>query len=309
MGIGLSHAEIIGRDIKEVKGVQIRLSGISNFVDCTSLQLARIRETSPLTEVYTGPSSAKDLIHSPKVDAVIVASPDHCHFEHAYESLSLGKPVLVEKPFVLDREEGDRLLDYAKQKKLQIDLSTQMRYHQRPMELLEEAVESNAHMNHSVKVEYYLKEPNNGKGLTPGRDIFPHVISTFPGLRVLEVGVMDGRDFVEFSLDIGSKQVYGSVLMGYVPEGECRRKITIYSGLFNKVLTHEGLVSNGSYYERWVMPEEPSLLGWIRNPREQGLREWTERIILGDSKAVQDNSKRVRREHHTFMDAMDSWKK
>jgi predicted dehydrogenase len=43
-------------------------------------------------------SSVDELVNSPKVDAVIVASPDHLHREHTIAALNAGKHVLCEKP-------------------------------------------------------------------------------------------------------------------------------------------------------------------------------------------------------------------
>ena len=47
------------------------------------------------------------------IHLVIVASPNHLHFQLAFEALSRGADVLVEKPFVVCPKDGRRLIDVA----------------------------------------------------------------------------------------------------------------------------------------------------------------------------------------------------
>ena len=55
----------------------------------------------------------QDLARHPKVDAVVVATPPSTHFDIAWESLSLGKHVLIEKPMTTSSEHARRLTDAA----------------------------------------------------------------------------------------------------------------------------------------------------------------------------------------------------
>ena len=57
----------------------------------------------------------KELIGDPKVDAVIVTTPDHTHCEIASAFLRDGKPVLLEKPMALKKEDCDELLNVSKE--------------------------------------------------------------------------------------------------------------------------------------------------------------------------------------------------
>ena len=57
----------------------------------------------------------KELIGDPKVDAVIVTTPDHTHCEIASAFLRDGKPVLLEKPMALKKEDCDELLKVSKE--------------------------------------------------------------------------------------------------------------------------------------------------------------------------------------------------
>ena len=56
---------------------------------------------------------AEAVLDSPDVDAVVIATPVHTHYEFARRALAAGKHVLVEKPFVTEVEQGQHLIDVA----------------------------------------------------------------------------------------------------------------------------------------------------------------------------------------------------
>jgi predicted dehydrogenase len=60
----------------------------------------------------------RELVHSGLVDAVIVCSPHHLHYEHALAALEQGLHVLLEKPITIAPEEGRRLVELAAARKL-----------------------------------------------------------------------------------------------------------------------------------------------------------------------------------------------
>lgn len=58
-------------------------------------------------------TDAAQMVRSDDVDAVIVATTEDAHFEPSLVALSAGKHVLVEKPFTIERDEGQKLLAAA----------------------------------------------------------------------------------------------------------------------------------------------------------------------------------------------------
>ena len=60
----------------------------------------------------------RELIDDPGVDAVVIATPVHMHFELAMAALRAGKHVLVEKPLTSTSEHALRLLDEAARRRL-----------------------------------------------------------------------------------------------------------------------------------------------------------------------------------------------
>ena len=65
-----------------------------------------------------GVKDAGDIIGSTEVDAVVIATPVHTHFELAKRALLQGKHVLIEKPMTSSVREADELMDLASKKGL-----------------------------------------------------------------------------------------------------------------------------------------------------------------------------------------------
>ena len=62
--------------------------------------------------------SFDELITEPEVELVVVNTPDVTHYEYTKKALLAGKHVVVEKPFVFTVEEGEELIELAKEKSL-----------------------------------------------------------------------------------------------------------------------------------------------------------------------------------------------
>lgn len=57
-----------------------------------------------------------DIIKDPDIDLVLVNTPDHTHYEFSRAALEAGKHVVVEKPFVLDIKDGEKLIELSRKK-------------------------------------------------------------------------------------------------------------------------------------------------------------------------------------------------
>ncbi|WP_256010540.1 Gfo/Idh/MocA family oxidoreductase [Desertivirga xinjiangensis] len=77
----------------------------------------KINERYPEVISY---SSVEELINDPKIELVIVNTPNHLHFEHAMLALNAGKHVLIEKPFAATADEASQMFDLAKQNQCKI---------------------------------------------------------------------------------------------------------------------------------------------------------------------------------------------
>jgi predicted dehydrogenase len=70
-----------------------------------------------------------DFLADASLDAVVVASPDSLHFEHANACLNAGKHTLVEKPLALTPEEGNHLIETAEREQCTLGVGFHMRWH------------------------------------------------------------------------------------------------------------------------------------------------------------------------------------
>jgi predicted dehydrogenase len=65
-------------------------------------------------------ADAMEVMTSPKIDAIAVITPVWTHYELAKTALENGKHVFVEKPFTSNTDQGERLIELALRKNLQI---------------------------------------------------------------------------------------------------------------------------------------------------------------------------------------------
>ena len=91
--------------------------------DCTVRMVADGRPERLNLLAKTFPSiqsvkDAEDVIGSKDVDAIVIATPVHTHFELARRSLMQGKHVLIEKPMTSSVREADELIELAAKKGL-----------------------------------------------------------------------------------------------------------------------------------------------------------------------------------------------
>ncbi len=91
-------------------------------------EVTAIAEISPAAQkraqkAYPGvrvTPDAHEVLRSADNDAIAVVSPVWTHYELAKEALENGKHVFVEKPFTVNRSQGEELIELAQKKKLVI---------------------------------------------------------------------------------------------------------------------------------------------------------------------------------------------
>jgi predicted dehydrogenase len=79
---------------------------------------ARLEALARVFPTIKGVPDAADIIDSPDVDAVVIATPVFSHFELARKALQNGKHVLIEKPMTSSKAEAEELINLAEQKGL-----------------------------------------------------------------------------------------------------------------------------------------------------------------------------------------------
>ncbi|NEU65322.1 Gfo/Idh/MocA family protein [Spirosoma agri] len=72
--------------------------------------------------------SLEELVSHPGVDVVYIATPPFLHYEQAMLALNAGKHVICEKPLAMNPEQGQEMLDTARQKGLLMVTNLMQRY-------------------------------------------------------------------------------------------------------------------------------------------------------------------------------------
>jgi predicted dehydrogenase len=98
------------------------------YVAISDKDPARAKALAELAGANRHSGSNDDVIADPKIDAVIVSTPEQLHTAPILAALNLGKPVLVEKPIGFSLAEADMILDTLRQTKGNLRVGYSRRY-------------------------------------------------------------------------------------------------------------------------------------------------------------------------------------
>ena len=125
VGIALVGAGRRGRWILKTLLATNRIEAIM-LCDVWEEQLKRTREYTELNKVPTT-FELDDVLSDPRVEAVVLATPDHLHKDYAIRILKAGKHLLLEKPVTLHYHEGIPLKKAVAESGLICQTGTQQR--------------------------------------------------------------------------------------------------------------------------------------------------------------------------------------
>ena len=98
------------RNFQDCQGATVRM-----ICDVDADRLAQASRRYPSAAATVDP---KQVIDSPEVDAVVIATPVRYHFDLAYAALRAGKHVFIEKPITETSEQALRLIEEAAARRL-----------------------------------------------------------------------------------------------------------------------------------------------------------------------------------------------
>lgn len=104
--------------IKNAKGVSIKKIACKSLIGKENLK-----------QNYEVTSSWNEIVLSPDIDGIIIASPPHTHFEIASEAIKNGKPVIIEKPLTLNLKDAQLLLKLQKENQSIVKVNHVYLYH------------------------------------------------------------------------------------------------------------------------------------------------------------------------------------
>lgn len=90
-----------------------------------------IEKTKPFVEAYGGQgySSYDELLQDKNIDAVYIPLPPALHFEWGKKALQAGKHILMEKPFCVNLQQTEELIELAKERNLAVHENYMFMYH------------------------------------------------------------------------------------------------------------------------------------------------------------------------------------
>jgi myo-inositol 2-dehydrogenase/D-chiro-inositol 1-dehydrogenase len=118
----------------------------------------RARRLADACEADAWASDATELVTSDRVDAVVVASTEDSHYIPAMAALQAGKTLLVEKPFTILPDEGQKLLLGAEEYGVRIYTGFTQRFRRRYLAIKEHILNGYIGDVTSAKATIYLAE-------------------------------------------------------------------------------------------------------------------------------------------------------
>ncbi len=128
---------------KEIEDINIAVIGsgywgknlVRNFNDLGVLKLICDTNETTLADFRTKYPAVEtclaltDVLSRNDIQGIVIATPAETHYSIAREALLAGKNVYVEKPLVLVEEEGEELIELAKEKNLVLMVGHLLQYH------------------------------------------------------------------------------------------------------------------------------------------------------------------------------------
>jgi len=145
--------------------------------DAREERLKFISTQFPAIKILT--KDANDILRSPDIDAVVIATPVSTHFSLGMEALSHGKHLFMEKPFTATVEQAERLIELAEQKNLRIMVDHTFLY-TGAVEAIKKLVDSG-----DLGEMYYFDSVRVNLGL------FQHDVNVIWDLAPHDVSIMD----------------------------------------------------------------------------------------------------------------------
>ncbi len=194
-------------------------------------------------------TEAEGVFDSPDVDAVVIATPVHTHYDFSRRALEAGKHVLVEKPFVTEVEQGEELVELARRKGLVLMAGHTFEYTaavNRIREMLAEGMLGDVLYVRSERVNLGLFQ----KDINVLWDLAPHDVSILiyllqrPPTHVSAVGsahVTQGvEDVVILTMEFGPEMM-ANVIVSWLDPRKVRQMTLVGN---RKMLVYDDLSAN-----------------------------------------------------------------
>lgn len=233
--------------------------------DIDEKKLAKIQNRYPAVKIgqdYCG------FLRQDNIDAVLIATPVSTHFQLAWDSLSAGKHVFIEKPLTATSDEARKLIDLANQKNLTLMVGHTFEYSP-PILKIQKIIESG-----QLGAIYYISASRVNLGLHQKDvsviwDLAPHdfsILFYWFNEEPIRISAM-GRDYVQrnipdvafINLEFPSGYI-AHVQVSWLAPSKLRRTTIIGS---KKMLVYDDTenIEKVKIYDKGVEYKDPETFG------------------------------------------------
>ena len=258
VGLGYWGPNLL-RVLVDVQGAALR-----SICDCDEQRLEHFARRHPNVRAST---CIDDLLGDPELDAVVLATPIHTHYDLALESLEAGKHTFVEKPLARSGEEAQALIDLASAND-RVLMCGQTFLHSPPVRatkrLIEDGELGDIYFISSSRVNLGLHQrdvsviwdlgPHDFSILLYWLDEFPDTITTVGRDSVVR-GVPDVA-FVTLHFPSG---VLANIELSWLAPGKLRRTVVV--GSKKMVVYEDGSPEPIRVFNHGVIYEDPETFG------------------------------------------------
>lgn len=167
----------------------------------------------------------QDLLNNTKIDLVDITVPHEMHYEIAKAAIEAGKHVLVEKPIAVKSEQGEELIDLAREKGVKFSVAENTRFvtaYQKAEEILRAGLLGEIWTVRTLiagSEVYRIKNPNLWHGKSPyGGVILDSSVHNFYLFKWLFGGVREVLGFASKIVPEGEEEDNGLIL-GHLVNG------------------------------------------------------------------------------------------
>jgi predicted dehydrogenase len=118
-----------GQVVEKKSGPSLEQSEGSTIVAVMRRNAEKAKEYAARHKVPLATNNAAELVESPDVDIVYVATPPSSHAEYTKLAARAGKHVLVEKPMAMNAQQGREMIETCKQAGVKLFVAYYRRFH------------------------------------------------------------------------------------------------------------------------------------------------------------------------------------
>ena len=197
-----------------------------HVVGCSDLvpeRSEKARRTWSLPKTF---ASTQELLADPEVDAVVVLTPPHHHFDTCWEAIKAGKHVYVEKPISVTAQQGRALVAHAQENRVSLSAAPDTCLgwsHQRALQVLNDGLIGRAVAASAVMLCHGHESwhPNPSFFYKPGAgpllDMGPYYITALVSLMGPVVSVQGAAQTTFSEREVYSEPLKGAKIRVEVP--------------------------------------------------------------------------------------------